>query len=131
MAGTITQSHAKLGSVGVITFTCTADGGDGSFPDTVLDDRIEGRLLALETNPGATSPQALYDISIDDAEGHDVLEGVGDNRSASATEKALVVYSSTSVHPVVDDTDTLTFKIANNNVNSAIVVAKLYYALGV
>lgn len=130
MAGTVTQSHAKLGNVGVITFTCTADSSDGSFPDTIVADKIEGRLLALETNPGATAPTDNYDVTIEDGGGHDVLEGVGANRDTATTEKATVVYLGTSVHPVVDDSDTLTLKIGGNSVNSAVTVIKLYYAKG-
>ena len=127
MPGTITQTHTKRGVVGIITLTCTADASDGSFPDTVLTPHISGRLLALETNPGATAPTTNYDIALDDADGHDVLEGVGANRHISATEKANIVYSGGLDHPPVGIEDVLTFKITNNSVNSAIVVAKLYY----
>ena len=125
MAGTITQTLDRRGGVGVITLTATADSGDGSFPDTVLDAKISGKLLALETNPGATAPTALYDIALDDAEGHDVLEGLGDNRSATDTEKVAVLLS--SLHPPVAKSDVLTFKITNSSVNSAIIVIKIYY----
>lgn len=129
MAGTVTQTHERRqGSpVGVITLTATADAADGSFPDTALAAKIGGKLLALETNPGATAPTNLYDIALDDAEGHDVLEGAGANRSATLTEKANIVFSGTSVNPPVAKSDVLTLKITNNSVNSAVVVVKLYY----
>lgn len=127
MAGTVTQSHTKRGPVGCVTLTITADAADASVPDTVLTTKISGRLLALETNPGTTAPTALYDVTLEDGEGHDVLQGVGANRSASATEKAAIVFSGTSVPPPVAMVDTLTFKVANNAVNSAGIVAKLYY----
>lgn len=127
MAGLITQTHTKRGPVGIITLTCTADASNASFPETVLTVRFSGRLLALETNPGAMAPTTNYDIVLDDADGHDVLEGVGANRHTSATEKANIVYSGGLDHPPVGVEDVLTFKITNNSVNSAIVVAKLYY----
>lgn len=129
MPGTITQSHEKIGLVKVITFTCTADSADASFPETALADKIEGFLLAIETNPGATAPTDNYDIVIDDADGVDVLAGAGANRDTSTSEKATIVMDDLlgDVHPVVSKGDTLTLKLTNNSVNSAIVVIKLYY----
>jgi len=127
MAGTITQTHSKIGKIGVITFTCTADASDGSFPSTTVDDAIEGKLLALETNPGATAPTDNWDVVINDAEGADVLQGAGANRDTTTTEKAGIFFSGTSSHPPVDKTDTLTLVITGNSVNSAVVVVKLYY----
>ena len=127
MPGTITQTNEKRGPIGVVTLTCVADDSDGSYPETALDTRISGRLLALETNPGSTAPSSNYDIVLDDADGHDVLEGVGANRHTSATEKANIVYSGGLDHPPVGIVDTLTLKITNNSVNSAEIVVKLYY----
>ena len=131
MAGTVVlTTHSKLGSVRALLITCTGDGADGSFPTLDLPS-IEGRLLALETNPGATAPTASYDITLIDDEGHDVLEGVGANRHTSNTEKAAIVYSSTSLHPAVDEWQTLALTLANNSVNDAIVVVTIFYTPGV
>lgn len=127
MAGTVTQAHTKRGPVGCVTLTITADAADASVPNTDLTAKISGRLLALETDPGSTAPTANYDITIEDQHGHDVLQGVGANRATATTEKVAVVFSGTSVHPPVAKSDTLTFKVANNAVNGAGIVAKLYY----
>lgn len=127
MAGTVTENHEKKGIVGVITLTCVGDASDGSFPNTALTIKISGKLLALETNPGTTQPTDNYDITLEDSDTHDVLEGVGANRDTANTEKAAIVYSGTAIHPPIAKSDTLTFKIANNSVNSAEVVAKIYY----
>lgn len=127
MAGTVVLAHTKRGPVGVITLTITADAADGSVPDTPLTTKISGRLLALETNPGATAPTANYDLTLVDDDGHDVLEGVGANRHTSTTEKVSIVYSGTAVHPPVAKSDTLTLNVDGNSVNSAGIVAKLYY----
>lgn len=129
MAGTITLQHYTIGNVRKVVATCVADAADGSFPDTVLPS-IEGRLLSLATIPGDTAPDANYDVEVEDQFGHDVLEGVGANRSDAATEKVPVVYTGSVVHPVVDGSDTLTLKISGNTTNSAAVVVELYYALG-
>jgi hypothetical protein len=56
-----------------------------------------------------------------------VLQGVGANRSTSASERAAVVFSSTSVHPPVAADDVLTFKVANNSQNGALIEFVLYY----
>ena len=125
MAGSITQELDRRGNVGVITLTATGDASNGSFPAVALIAKISGKLLALETNPGATSPTSLYDIALDDAEGHDVLEGAGANLHATNTEKSAVLLS--SLHPPVAKSDVLTLKITNNSVNSAIIVIKIYY----
>lgn len=125
MAGTITQTIDKRGPISVITLTCTADAADASYPETVLATKISGKLLALETNPGATAPTDNYDIALDDAEGHDVLEGKGANRDTANTEKVSAVRG-VGEYSEVAKSDVLTFKITNNLVNSAIVVAKLY-----
>ena len=125
MAGTITQELDRRGNVGVITLTATGDASNGSFPAVALIAKISGKLLAIGTNPGATSPTSLYDIALDDAEGHDVLEGAGANRDTANTEKAAVLLS--SLHPPVAKSDVLTFKITNNIVNSAIIVTKIYF----
>lgn len=127
MAGTIAQSHAKFGKIGVVRFTCTADAADGSFPSTTLDEDFEGLLLAFETNPGSPAPTTNYDIAITDAEGCDVLGGVGANRHPTLTEKVAVIFADTSMYPPVDKTDVLTLAITGNAVNSAVIGIKLYY----
>jgi len=128
MAGTVVETHGRaLGGIGVVTLTCTADAADGSFPATALTTKIGGRVVALETNPGSPAPTANYDIVLTDAEGYDVLQGLAANRSATVTEKPPIVYSGTSLHPVVAGEDTLTWTITGNAVNSAVIVGRVFY----
>ena len=129
MAGSVTVTHYELGNIRKIVCVCVGDAGDGTFPNTVLP-RIEGRLLDLETDPGATKPTDNYDVTIEDAGGHDVLEGVGADRDDTNTEKKPIVYAATALHPTIDETDVLTLKIANNAVHSALTTISIYYALG-
>ena len=129
MAGTITLEHAQVGNIRKIIATCVADAADASFPATVLP-RIEGRLLALTTNPGSPAPTANYDITLLNQHGADVLQGVGANRHTSNTEQANVVITGTGTHPCVDESDTLTLTFANNAQNGAQVVVEIAYALG-
>ena len=126
MAGSISYTHEKQGAIRIVRVNWTADSADGSVPSLVFP-AFGGRLLALETNPGATAPTTLYDMVLNDGHGHDVLQGVGANRSATATEKVAVVYSGTAIHPPVVKGDTLTLPITGNSVNSAVGEADLYY----
>jgi len=125
MAGTITVTDYALGNIHVLSCACVADAAAATFPDTVLP-RVEGILWDLETNPGATQPTDDYDVTVIDAEGHDVLESAGLNRDTLNTEKVPIVYQQTATHPSVDATDVLTLKIANNAVNSAVTLIKIY-----
>jgi len=130
MAGTITQAHYKGDHINRLEFACTADAEDASFPDTVITTPIEGWLTDIEANPGTTSPTNNYDITIEDGEGHDVLEACGANKPMVLTHKTRIIYSGENLHPIVDRNDTLTLKIANNSVNSATVKIILYYMSG-
>ena len=127
MAGTVTQTHERIGAIGVLTFSVIGDAANGSVPDTVVATKIGGKLLAIEADPGTPAPTDNYDVTLVDAEGHDVLEGVGVNRDAATTEKAAIVFSGTVIHPPVAVSDVLTLKVANNIVNSAETTIKIYY----
>jgi hypothetical protein len=128
--GTCTQAYSSIGNIRLVTLTCTADAAAATFPSTDLTTKIEGRLLKLVTNPGATAPQDNYDLVLNDQHGADVLQGVGANRHTTTTQEVAIVYSGTGTHPVVDEQDTLTLVITGNNVNSAITVVSIYYAMG-
>ena len=65
-----------------------------------------------------------------DSRGFDVLQGLGANRDAAATEETVLVYASTSVHPYIDETDSLTLVVDNHVAPSAQIVIDLYFALG-
>ncbi len=127
MAGTISEILDTRGPIGVLILTAIADAADGSYPEIVAKARLSGTLLSLETNPGSPAPTINYDIVLEDAEGHDVLEGVGANRSATNTEKDIIVFSGTEMHPAVAKSDVLTLKITGSTVNSAVIAIKLYF----
>ena len=131
MAGTIAESlTCDVAPVKVVTFTCTADSSNGSYPATTISTNIKGRLLQIVTNPdGDTAPQDNYDITITESGGADMLLGVGANRDTANTEVAIV--ESNGAQSIVAETDSLTLNIANNNVNSAGIVIKLYWSEGV
>jgi hypothetical protein len=127
MVGTVaTVQRTKGGGIRALRFSCVGDAADGTIPATVIPS-ISGLLLAIETNPGGTAPTANYDVTLVDANGHDVLEGVGADRHTSNTEKAAIVFTGTSTHPPVAGDDALTLTFANQAVNSAIIEVVLYY----
>lgn len=128
--GTVTQTHSRVGNIRKVVFAVTADAAAATVPATAISVPIEGRLIQLITDPGATAPTDNYDITLVDGNGLDALQGVGANRDTANTEAAAVVFSGTSINPVVDETDTLTLTIANNAVNSATITITLVYALG-
>lgn len=130
MAGTITQSHKKIGIVRHVIFTCTGDSSDGSFPATAITDKIEGSLIKLVTNPGSTAPTDNYDVTLTDQDGLDVLAGNGANRDTANTESVVIIHSA-GIYSVVSDSNTLTLNITGNSVNSAGIIITLYYTPGV
>ena len=65
-----------------------------------------------------------------DQSSHDVLEMVGEDRDTINSEHAAILYSGTSVHPVVDETDDLVLRVKNNTVPSATIQVDIYYTLG-
>jgi len=71
-----------------------------------------------------------WDVQILDQSGYDVLEGLGMNRSDVLSQQTAILYASTSVNPVVDESDALTLVVGGNTVASAFVGIDLYYALG-
>jgi hypothetical protein len=130
VAGSVAlTSHTTLGRIRVLVYTATGDAADGSIPNTVLP-KIEGRLIALITNPGAVAPTDNYDITLEDSDGLDRLQGTGANRDTANSEQAAILFASSSAHPPVDLSETLTLKFANNAVNSAVIVATLIYDTG-
>lgn len=130
MAGTITLTeHKAFGQVRRLVVDFVADAADGTIPNLALP-AIEGTLLALETNPGATAPTDNWDIVANSGEGADRLCGVGSNRDTANSELAAIVFSGTSVHPPVAIDETLTLAISGNAVNSATGRVCILYAPG-
>ena len=97
--GTCTQAFSEVysasgpTSLATLTFTCVASADNASFPatatSTVITDQIAGRyLIEARTKPGATAPQALYDIVLNDTDGIDLMGGKLGDRSATVPQAA-------------------------------------------
>lgn len=126
MAGSTTVTHHALGALRRIQIDWVADAAAATVPDTILP-AIEGRIVAVETNPGAVAPTDNYDVTAEDAEGVDRLNGAGNNRDTATTEIGAAVFASTAVAIPVDSGETLTLKIGGNSVNSATGRILIFY----
>lgn len=130
MAGTTTlTTHKSFGAIRRLVIDFTADAADGSVPSLALP-AIEGTLLALETNPGATAPTDNWDVALNDGEAVDRLHGAGANRDTANSELTPIVFAATALHPPVAIDETLTLAISGNSVNSAVGRVIILYAPG-
>jgi hypothetical protein len=85
MANTVTeaiQPRGKEVSVQWVRVAWTSD-GSGNATQTVT---LNGVIVAVVTNPGATAPTDNYDVTCPDADGRDVFMGGGADRDTANTE---------------------------------------------
>ena len=86
MAGMITTvSELRIGTVKKITFAWLSDDTAGTATGTTTFP-YDGKLITLVTDPGTAAPTDNYDVTVTDADGHDVLVGAGANRDTANTE---------------------------------------------
>jgi hypothetical protein len=119
MASVVTQAFSGKGRMKVLTIDVTAH-TDGSVTPTELL-RFQGRIVAIETDPGTPAPTDDYDITLM-CNGVDRLSTVGTNRDTANTERA----APTSPNNIVSETEALTFTVANQSVNGARFVTRLF-----
>lgn len=124
MASVVTQTVVNIFVVNekiigkLLTFAFTAH-TDGSVADTAVSAanlaKIKGYYISkVGTIPGTPAPQEAYDVTIEDANGFDLLEGRLANRSAASKE----IVKPSILSPVIEGAS-LTLKISGNNVNGA------------
>ncbi len=84
--GTTTLTETLVGSVKRVKFVWTSD-ASGNVSGTPTTGVFDGEVIAIETIPsgGGTAP-TTYTITVKDADGNDVLCGLGTTRSATVTE---------------------------------------------
>lgn len=109
MAGTVTVTEETVGSIKKIKFTWTASAGGAA--DGATTGTYNGALQRLVTVPDTgTAPTNLYDITVADEDGTDVLMGAGADRSSTNTEQVLA----SSLGVVANDTLTIHVTNAGN-----------------
>jgi hypothetical protein len=88
MAGSsVTFTRKKLGEVLKVKAVWVSDDAAGTASGATTFP-VVGYLMRMTTVPdgGGTAPTALYDITLKDEDGLDILNGLGADRSATATE---------------------------------------------
>ncbi len=120
-AGTVTQELSHLtNNFKSIVFTWVGDASDGSVPATESNWNIHGYICKVITNPGSTAPTTLYDITLTNSDGVDVVHGQLADRSATASEEIVPVPAdNVTVYGCSPVVGTITLNITNNSVNSA------------
>jgi hypothetical protein len=90
-AGTATLAEITHTSVKKIVWAWTSGvgGGDAGVCTKATTVPFDGKILGVVTIPHATAPTDDYDVTITDADGHDVLWGAGMNRDTATTEYIL------------------------------------------
>jgi len=131
-AGTtvISDFMKKGGGEYEFTYTCTADASGATFFTKATSEPIDGYVYEVIVNPGGTdasgvTPTALYDITLTDSDGIDIMGGQLANRSATESESAVPKNDGVRCDRKVNGV--LTINITNNNVNSAVTVVKVRF----
>lgn len=133
-AGNVTQSLKIIpnSDKAILTFSFIGDSGGGTLPATptsaTITEKIQGMyIIQVVTNPGLVAPTTLWDVTITDDDGLDLMGGTMADRSETATQRAI---------PKIDTTNgifggaiipgTITLNITGNSVNSATGTVILY-----
>lgn len=112
---------------------CKCDTTKATWTDAIIADenniRIDGKILCVDTEPGATAPTAAYDLELLNTESIDVMGGTLGDRSATANERAYPVTQVAATlftvkAPVLGP---LTVTMANNSVNGADWTMTIYF----
>lgn len=117
MAGSVSVNNGNpSGKVKKIICDWVGDSVDGSVPAKVVRE-FSGVVLRVVTDPGSVAPTTLYDITLTDSNGIDVLGGAGANRSATLSEQCFPTVATVPWEcPIAGP---LTLNITNNSVISA------------
>lgn len=132
MGESITQAMTGSKHDGFVVVTITWQAAtDGSLSATAIEGYIEKEIQGMYcilgvTNPGATAPQADYDIELNDADGADVFGLELNNRSATVSEQAMPkMGNGYGKRPIY--TPSLNFALTGNNVNTALGTCAFFF----
>lgn len=123
VTGITVVTRSDFDGVERVELAWTSDaGGDVEYSGL----HLVGRLNRVVTVAGASAPTDLYDVTLEDIEGADVLLGVGADRPQAGPTNALVADGTVFVEPLVLGNHT--FKVANAG-NAKTGTAVFYLAL--
>lgn len=83
MAGTVTTTEERTGTIEEITFAWTSSAGGAADATTTYT--YNGEVVRVLVVPGGTTPSDLFDVVITDNNSVDVLYGQGANCSNAST----------------------------------------------
>ena len=86
MAGVVTVTESRVGSMKEIVFNWTSSAGGAADGATTFP--YSGKLELLTTIP-TDGPTDNYDLTLLDSDGVDVLAGAGANRATATTQQVL------------------------------------------
>lgn len=111
MSCTVTETHVS-GGFWKVVWSWISDDAAGTASGATSYALFTGKLIGLGTIPGAAglAPDDNYDVTILDADGHDVLLGAGMNRDTANTE----YQPTTSLGAVLESALTLNVSGAGN-----------------
>jgi len=105
-------------------YTFVMDSGSASAEATTA--AINGIVIMVETDPGATAPLDNYDLTITDALGADIMGGALANRDTANTERAYPLSSTTIVEAPVSSILTFNCAAGSNTTKNATVRILVY-----
>lgn len=114
-AGACTMSSISSSDIAYVTWVCTADASDGSFPSTVTSSpTLRGWVYVVDVTPGTTTPTDGSGFTLtSSASGVDVMGGNASTMLGASPSRAIPQASGWI-------NGTLTPVITGNSVNSAI-----------
>lgn len=117
--GSIVETAQTHRSIKSLSLAWTSDGATGAVSGIPTTNVISGEVLRFAFVPsgGGTAPTALYDVTLLDSNGADLMDGHGADRSATAAEQIL-----TTARMAVDGPVTLTVANAGNSKQGTVVV---------
>jgi hypothetical protein len=124
--GSIVQSHSKTRTVKSLKLAWTSSASTGAVSG-IPSEAIAGEILRIVFTPGTSGvqPTNLYDLTLLDEDGFDVLGGKGaDLSNAAASDMCPLIGDGTSTNQrrAVDGTLTLTIAAAGNSKAGSVTI---------
>lgn len=123
--GSIVETAQMHRVVKYLTLAWTSDAATGAVSGIPSTTVIDGEILRVTTAPGSPAPDDLYDLTLIDQDGADVLAGKGANRSSTLTQTLVPLTgdgTTTNQRFYCGSTVTLTVANANNSKKGSITI---------
>jgi hypothetical protein len=121
LAGSCVMTHQDLDAISSVTWVCTGNSGDGTFPTTITPSpTFRGWVYSVDTTPGSPSPTASSGFTLLSSESSaDVLSSTGSTMLGATANR---------VAPAISGwiNGTLTPVITSNIVHGAIFTIRAW-----